>query len=81
MAKKVGVKNFVFVQKGLCNGETVYDIAKRKGLRYREEILDNMGFDELAANFFRILKTEQKLKRDNIQGDGKAKETHYELEK
>lgn len=32
-----------FGYKGLYNGETANDIAKRKGLRYREEILDNMG--------------------------------------
>ncbi len=40
-----------------------------------------MGIDELAANFFRIFQTEQKLKRDNIQGESKAKETHYEVGK
>ncbi len=83
IAKKCGVKNFDQFHnagyKGLYNGETAADIAKRKGLRYREDILDNMGSDELIANLFRISQTEQKLKRDNIQGDGKAKETHYEV--
>lgn len=82
-AKKSGVKNFYHFHnagyKGLYNGETADDIAKRKGLRYREDILDNMGSDELIANLFRISQTEQKLKRDNIQGDEKAKETHYEV--
>ena len=34
----------------------------RKGLRYREDILDNMGSEELAANLFRITQTEAKLK-------------------
>ena len=46
-AKKSGVKNFDKFHnagyKGLYNGETADDIAKRKGLRYREDILDNMG--------------------------------------
>ena len=82
-AKKAGVKNFDQFHnagyKGLYNGETADDIAKRKGLRYREDILDNMGIDELAANFFRISQTEQKLKRDNIKGESKANETHYEV--
>ena len=82
-AKKAGVKNFDQFHnagyKGLYNGETADDIAKRKGLRYREDILDNMGSDELIANLFRISQTEQKLKRDNIQGERKAKETHYEV--
>ena len=42
------------MRKGLYNGETADDIAKRKKLRYREDILDNMGSDELIANLFRI---------------------------
>ena len=33
--------------KGLYNGETADDIFKRKKLRYREDILDNMGSEEL----------------------------------
>ncbi len=84
-AKKAGVKNFDKFHnagyKGLYNGETADDIAKRKGLRYREEILDNMGSEELAANLFRISQTEARLKKDNIQGEGKANETHYNIGK
>ena len=45
-AKNAGVKDFAKFHnsgyKGLYNGETADDIAKRKGLRYREDILDNM---------------------------------------
>ena len=82
-AKNAGVKNFDKFHnsgyKGLYNGETAADIAKRKGLRYREDILDNMGSEELAANLFRITQTESKLKNDNIQGENKAKATHYEV--
>lgn len=82
-AKKAGVKNFDRFHnsgyKGLYNGETADDIAKRKGLRYREEILDNMGSDELAANLFRISQTEQKLKRDEIHTEKSANEAHYEV--
>ena len=40
--------------RGLYNGETADDIAKRKGLRYREVILDNMGSDELIPNLFQL---------------------------
>ena len=62
--KKIGVKNFDkfhnYGYKGLYNGETANDIAKRKKIRYREDILDNMGSDELIANLFRISQTEQK---------------------
>ncbi len=84
-AKKAGVKNFDKFHnsgyKGLYNGETADDIAKRKGLRYREDILDNMGSDELIANLFRISQTEQKLKKDNIQTEKEANKTHYNIGK
>ena len=65
IAKEKGVKNYDrFTNagyKGLYNGETANDIAKRKGLRYREDILDNMGSVELGANIFRITQTEALL--------------------
>ena len=84
-AKNAGVKNFDKFHnagyKGLYNGETANDIAKRKGLRYREDILDNMGSVELAANLFRITQTEQKLKNDKIKGENKANKTHYNIGK
>ena len=84
-AKKAGVKNFDKFHnsgyKGLYNGETANDIAKRKGLRYREDILDNMGSDELIANLFRISQTEQKLKRDNVSTEKKACDTHNKVGK
>ena len=67
--------------KGLYNGETADDIAKRKGLRYREEILDNMGSDELAANLFRISQINQKLIRENIKGEKNSNAAHYEVGK
>ena len=82
-AKSSGVKNFDKFHnagyKGLYNGETADDIAKRKVLRYREDILDNMGSDELIANLFRISQTEQKLKKDNIQSEKEANKAHYEV--
>ena len=67
--------------KGLYNGETADDIAKRKGLRYREDILDNMGSDELIANLFRISQTEQRLRKEQIQGENVANKTHYKIGK
>ena len=67
--------------KGLYNGETANDIAKRKNLRYREDILDNMGEDELVANLFRINQTKQKLIKNNIKGENNAKDVHYEVGK
>ena len=84
-AKKAGVKNFDKFHnagyKGLYNGETADDIAKRKGLRYREDILDNMGSTELIANLFRISQTEEKLKKDNVDTEREACKTHNKIGK
>ena len=84
-ARNAGVRNYDKFHnsgyKGLYNGETANDIAKRKNLRYREDILDNMGSDELIANLFRISQTEQKLKNENIKLEKDANDTHYEVGK
>ena len=84
-AKKAGVKNYDkfhnYGYKGLYNGETADDISKRKKLRYREEILDNMCSEELAANEFRITQTEAKLKRDSINKEGDANKAHFKIGK
>ena len=84
-ARNAGVKNFDrfhnYGYKGLYNGETADDIAKRKKLRYREDILDNMCSEELIANLFRISQTESKLKRDNVNSESKANQVHYTIGK
>ena len=67
--------------KGLYNGETADDIFKRKKLRYREDILDNMNSEELADNIFRIAQTDAKLKRDNVDNEYTANSVHYEVGK
>ncbi len=85
VASSAGVKNMAEFHnagyKGLYNGETADDIFKRKKLRYREDILDNMNEDELVANLFRINQTKQKLLKDNVQGEKEAKDVHYEVGK
>ena len=85
VAIAAGVKNMAEFHnagyKGLYNGETADDIFKRKKLRYREDILDNMNEDELVANLFRINQTKQRLIRDNVQGEKEAKDVHYEVGK
>ena len=58
--------------KGLYNGETADDIFKRKKLRYREDILDNI---------FRIAQTDSKLKRDNVDNEYTASAVHFEVGK
>ena len=85
IAKAKGVKNFdLFTNagyKGLYNGETANDIAKRKGLRYREDILDNMGSVELGANIFRITQTEALLEKQIEPNEQIATNTHYTVGK
>ena len=85
IAKEKGVKNFDrFTNagyKGLYNGETANDIAKRKGLRYREDILDNMGSAELGANIFRITQTEALLEKQTMPNEQIAANTHYNVGK
>ena len=85
VAASAGVKNMAEFHnagyRGLYNGETADDIFKRKKLRYREDILDNMGSEELIANLFRISQTEAKLKKDNISSERAANETHYNIGK
>ena len=83
VASNAGVKNMAEFHnagyRGLYNGETADDIFKRKKLRYREDILDNMGEDEMIANLFRINQTKQKLIRDSIKGEKESNDTHYEV--
>ena len=85
IAKAKGVKNFdKFTNagyKGLYNGETANDIAKRKGLRYREDILDKMGSAELGANIFRITQTEALLEKQEEPNEQVATNTHFKVGK
>lgn len=64
---------------GLYGGLKAQDIKRRKGLKKSQNILDHMGSTELAANLFRATQTEEKLRRDNIQGKIEANRTHYEV--
>ena len=66
---------------GLYGGLKKADIQKRKGLKPKEEILDHMGSIELAANLFRATQTEDKLRRENVQGKEAANQTHLEVGK
>ncbi len=85
-AKEAGVisnKDYGIFQnagyKGLYGGLDKGDIHKRKGLTKNQEILDHMGSTELAANLFRATQTEEKLRREGIQGKGAANRTHFEV--
>lgn len=64
---------------GLYGGLGVKEIHARKGLKKSEKILDHMGSTELAANLFRATQTEEKLRRENIQGKAAANQAHYDV--
>lgn len=83
-AKMAGIEDprdyAVFQNKGyqgLYGGLGVKEIHARKGLKKSQKILDHMGSTELAANLFRATQTDEKLRRENIQGKEKANQTHY----
>ena len=85
-AKDAGVKTPIeyatfqnFGYMGLYGGLKAADIHKRKNLKDNQNILDHMGYEELAANLFRATQTEAKLRRDNIQGKAAANKTHYDV--
>ena len=67
--------------KGLYGGLDKQDIHQRKRLTKNQEILDHMGSTELAANLFRATQTEEKLRRDNIQGKTAANQVHFAVGK
>jgi len=86
LAKKCGVESsleYATFQNhgymGLYGGLKAKDIHAKKELKKSQEILDHMGSTELAANLFRATQTEEKLRKDNIQGKENANKTHFEV--
>lgn len=64
---------------GLYGGLGAKEIHARKGLGRNQKILDHMGSTELAANLFRATQTDEKLRREKVQGKQAAYDTHYEV--
>lgn len=63
--------------KGLYGGLGHKEIHATKGLEKSQKILDHMGSTELAANLFQATQTEDKLRRDQVQGKAQANQTHF----
>lgn len=84
-AKASGVKNYAKFNNagytGLYNGETAEAIAKRKGLKENQPILDYMGSAELGANIFRITQTDALLKDNKVNTENEACNTHNRVGK
>lgn len=72
-------QNFGYM--GLYGGMDMRAIHKHKGLKKSQQILDHMGSTELAANLFRATQTEEKLRREQVQGKTEANRTHYKVGK
>ena len=64
---------------GLYGGLDAQGIHQQKGIKKSQKILDHMGSTELAANLFRSTQTEEKLRRENINGKARANQTHFEV--
>ena len=83
--KKAGVINYAnfqdFGYMGLYGGLRQKHIHAKKKLKKTDSVLDHMASEELAANLFRATQTEAKLKRENIYGEQKANQTHYDVGK
>ena len=85
-AKLHGVINYAFFHnagyRGLY-GMFISDIKKRKGLTQKDDLLDNAGTTELAANLFRVTQTEERLNMDahdgRRHGQKGAETVHYEI--
>ena len=78
-AEEAGVSKFgLFNDAGYQGlyGLSLSDVEKRKGIK-KGELLDRAGPTELAANLFRITQTDEKIKKDKIQGDQLASRTHF----
>lgn len=84
-ASMAGVKNYGtftnYGYMGLYGGRSMVKIHQKKGLKKSQKILDHMGSEELAANLFRATQTDAKLRRDQIKGEAKANQTHFQVGK
>jgi DNA-damage-inducible protein D len=78
-AKQSGVSNFgLFNDAGYRGlyGMPLTSVEKKKGIN-KGELLDRAGSTELAANLFRITQTDEKIHKDKIVGDDRARHAHF----
>jgi len=53
-------------------------LADRRAVN-KTKLYETMGRTELAANLFRITQTEERIKNQNIQGQNKLQDAHFEV--
>jgi len=84
-AKDAGVRSQMFGlfhdagYKGLYGGIGAKDIRRMKGIGENDDLLDCINPTELAANEFRVTQAEDKLRTQQIKGETKAIQTHYQV--
>lgn len=54
-------------------------LVVRGDIKQWNQMLDYMGSTELIANLFRISQTEEKIRKDKVQGADKATSVHYNV--
>ena len=65
--------------KGTYGGLDADGRRRKMGLDPSAKILDHMGSTELAANLFRTTQTEEKLRKEKVQGKEKANTIHHDM--
>jgi DNA-damage-inducible protein D len=82
-ASQAGVTNYGrftnYGYMGLYGGLSMQQIHAKKRLKPTQKILDHMGSEELAANLFRATQTDAKIRREQVKGEAKANQTHFEV--
>jgi DNA-damage-inducible protein D len=81
-AKQAGVQRYGLFHDAGYRGLYEMGLAQiklKKGLKTNEQLFDRAGSAELAANYFRITQAEEKLKRDKVNNERQAIDTHLEV--
>lgn len=81
-AKQAGVQRYALFHDAGYRG--LYEmrlaiIKKRKGIAPKENLFDRAGSAELAAHFFRITQTRDKLELDKVNTEEQAIDTHFQV--
>lgn len=81
VASAAGVSDYAKFQNagylGLYN-MTNWQLAKKRNID-KSKLLEHMGRTELAANLFRITMTEEKIKNEQIKGQGNLEKAHQQI--
>ncbi len=81
IAKQSGLTNYAnFANQGYLGLYNMFNwqLAKKRNID-KKKLFEHMGRAELSANLFRITMTEEKIKKDGIEGQIKLENTHYNV--